>query len=236
MLDCLKERVFKGTISDKFKELSDTGSVPICLFPTCNAGAEFNLEMLMLLKEIAETIFDSSALELVDVHGFMYELHYVRTLRNVKSMALRDVEIIIDAVEDSTEIKKLPAGILYHLRYTYPVIDAIGYLKVNGNYYLVFVQLSLSEYRYHRTKMSDLTSVKAPEICKIPCIDEIDETMGTQRWNKRSAEQLQKLNKECNLTAGLEAELVIAVGARVMLRRNLNTKQGLVNDAIGMLQ
>jgi len=56
------------------------------------------------------------------------------------------------------------------------------------------------------------------EIHKISCIDEIDETTGTHRWSKRSAEQLKKLNKDCNLKAGLEAELVIAVGARVMLR------------------
>ena len=70
-------------------------------------------------------------------------------------------------------------------------------------------------------------------IHKIPCIDEIDETLGARRWSKRSAEQLKKLNKDCNLTAGLEAELVVAVGARVMLRRNIDTKKGLVNGAVG---
>ena len=57
--------------------------------------------------------------------------------------------------------------------------------------------------------------------------------MGTRKRNKRSAEQLQKLNKDCNLTAGLEAELLIAVGTRVMLPQNIDTKQGLVNGAIG---
>ena len=35
------------------------------------------------------------------------------------------------------------------------------------------------------------------------------------------------------MTAVLETELTIAVGARVMLRRNINTKHGLVNGAIG---
>ena len=47
------------------------------------------------------------------------------------------------------------------------------------------------------------------------------------------AEHLQKLNKDCNMTSGLEAKLSLAVGARVMLRRNVNTKTRLVNGAVG---
>ena len=35
------------------------------------------------------------------------------------------------------------------------------------------------------------------------------------------------------MTAGLEAELSIAVGARVMLRRNIDRKYGLVNGVLG---
>ena len=44
---------------------------------------------------------------------------------------------------------------------------------------------------------------------------------------------MKKLNTDCNLTAGLEAVLQIAVGARVMLRRKIDTRSGLVNSAIG---
>ena len=67
------------------------------------------------------------------------------------------------------------------------------------------------------------------ELHKIVCIDEIDETSSSHKWSKKAQKQLEKLNNDSNLTAGLEAELTLAVQARVMLRRNIDTKQGLVN-------
>ena len=65
------------------------------------------------------------------------------------------------------------------------------------------------------------------------CSDEVDETKSANKWHKKAAEQLDKLNKDCNNTAGLQAVLKVAVGARVMLRCNIDTKAGLVNGAIG---
>ena len=45
---------------------------------------------------------------------------------------------------------------------------------------------------------------------------------------------MEKLNRDRNTTAGLEAKLSLAVGARVTLRRNIDTEAGrLVNGAIG---
>ena len=64
-------------------------------------------------------------------------------------------------------------------------------------------------------------------------IDEVNETIGTFKWSKKAAEELKKLNSDCNMTAGLEAVLQIAVGAHVMLRRNVDTSKGLVNGALG---
>ena len=64
-------------------------------------------------------------------------------------------------------------------------------------------------------------------------IDEIDETVSTRKMTKKAIEHLDKMNSDCNMTAGLEAKLSLAVGARVMLRRNIDTKSGLVNGAIG---
>ena len=73
----------------------------------------------------------------------------------------------------------------------------------------------------------------ASPTCQLYCTDEIDETAGPRKMTKKVVEHLEKLNTDCNMTAGLEAKLCLAVGARVMLRRNLDTKAGLVNGAIG---
>ena len=71
------------------------------------------------------------------------------------------------------------------------------------------------------------------KVHELGCTDEVDETKSTNKWHKKAAEKLDKLNKDCSNTAGLEALLKIAVGARVMLRRNNDVKAGLVNGAIG---
>lgn len=67
----------------------------------------------------------------------------------------------------------------------------------------------------------------------ISCTDEVDETTSTAKWHDKAAKQLEKLNHDCNKTAGLEAVLKLAVGARVMLRYNIDLRAGKVNGAIG---
>ena len=52
---------------------------------------------------------------------------------------------------------------------------------------------------------------------KFVCVDEIDEISSSSKWSAKAQKQLDKVNKDSNLTAGLEAELIVAVGARVML-------------------
>ena len=81
---------------------------------------------------------------------------------------------------------------------------------------------------------SDMLSKLDSEAKEIPCVDEVDETQGTFKWSEKAKESLKKLNSDCNLTAGLEAVLQVAVGARVMLRRNIDVSTGLVNGAVGV--
>ena len=80
---------------------------------------------------------------------------------------------------------------------------------------------------------SEMLSSLPSKVHTLVCADEVDETASTRKWSKKAADQLEKLNEDCNRTAGLEAKLELAVGARVMLRRNIDIKAGLVNGAIG---
>ena len=58
---------------------------------------------------------------------------------------------------------------------------------------------------------ADMLSTLDSKICKFKCVDEIDETTGSHKWDKTAAEKLKMLNKDCNMMASLETELSIAV-------------------------
>ena len=80
---------------------------------------------------------------------------------------------------------------------------------------------------------SDMLTKLDSELNEIKCVDEVDETKGTFEWSKKATKAMEKLNRDCNMTGGLEAVLKVAVGARIMLRRNIDTGSGLVNGALG---
>ena len=54
---------------------------------------------------------------------------------------------------------------------------------------------------------TQMLSYLPSEVHELVCTDEVDETAGTRKWNKKAADQLEKLNNDCNRTAGLEAKL-----------------------------
>ena len=57
----------------------------------------------------------------------------------------------------------------------------------------------------------DFNSQILSEIKEIPCMDEVNETPGTCKWSQTAKYALEKMNTDCNLTAGLEALLKICL-------------------------
>ena len=70
-----------------------------------------------------------------------------------------------------------------------------------------------------KTFNNEMLQQLTTEVHELVCTDEVDQTSSSKKWNKKAVEQLEKLNNDCSRTAGLEAKLLLAAGARVMLRR-----------------
>ena len=77
-----------------------------------------------------------------------------------------------------------------------------------------------------------LASLPSPKV-DIFSSDNVDETASMRKWNNKAQKHLEKLNSDINQTAGLEGKLTLCIGARVMLRKNIDVSTGLVNGAIG---
>ena len=58
---------------------------------------------------------------------------------------------------------------------------------------------------------SEMLGRLSSEVHELPCTDKVNETCNPR--TKKTAEKLAKLNDNCNMTAGLEAKLLLTVGA-----------------------
>ena len=77
---------------------------------------------------------------------------------------------------------------------------------------------------------SEMLHHLSSEVHEIVCTNEVDQT-SSRNGTKRPLNSWK--SSMTSRTAGLEAKLLLAVGVRVMLRSDIDTKTGLVNGALG---
>ena len=84
---------------------------------------------------------------------------------------------------------------------TIPVVDKFEQLLVSKQSPLCLFPKRKECHDFNTQMLSRLGC----EVHEIPCIDEVNETIGTFKWSKKATEKMEKLNSDCNLTASLEA-------------------------------
>ena len=104
-------------------------------------------------------------------------------------------------------------------------------LQSSGNAPVCMYPLKKDCAAFNEEILNSLVSDKI-KIQGLPSLDVVQEIMGNVKWGKKATKQLESMNDDSNNTASLEYMLRVAVGARVMLRRNIDTSAGLVNGAI----
>uniref|UniRef100_A0A1X7V550 DNA helicase Pif1-like 2B domain-containing protein n=1 Tax=Amphimedon queenslandica TaxID=400682 RepID=A0A1X7V550_AMPQE len=79
-----------------------------------------------------------------------------------------------------------------------------------------------------------LESLETEKI-ELACVDVVDESGSTAKFDKKQGKKLEKLKNQLSKTACLKTVLSLAVGCRVMLRHNIDVTVGLVNGSIGTI-
>lgn len=99
------------------------------------------------------------------VNGFILESVFLQGLQNLRFFETLsggekytfDIHYLC-ALGTNEKLTCMEAGVLYHLHHKHPVIDAVGVLKRRDRrkHHLVFIQISLSKYSSHSSKIEDL--------------------------------------------------------------------------------
>jgi hypothetical protein len=79
----------------------------------------------------------------------------VASQSDLKTIVFKFKSYVSNQVSNSP-VKCLPEGVLYFLRSFHPVIDAVAHVRVGNTPWLVLIQVSLSDYRNHESKINDL--------------------------------------------------------------------------------
>ena len=121
--------------------------------------------LLTVLNKMFPSItdFDKVRKKEQSVNGFMFEAEFFATKQldfaYKKYNVGNNIELSLDVVhvEDCfSKITLMHQGILYALRSGHPVIDGVGFFVQRDVKWLVFIQVSLSDYNKHDKKLSSL--------------------------------------------------------------------------------
>ena len=82
-----------------------------------------------------------------------------------------------------------------------PVVYKFQELMSSGQSPLCLFPTRQSCHDFNSEMLTKLDS----ELKEIKCVDEVDETKGTFKWSKKATKAMEKLNRNCNMTGGLEA-------------------------------
>ena len=114
-----------------------------------------------------------------------------------------------------------------------PIKDKFKMLRGAGNFPVCLFPKKDMCKEFNEEMLANLPSPTK----EISATNLIDETVTIRKkgdkLEQKVVQKLEKLNKDINNTGGLEAELKLAVGARVMLRCNVNFEERLFNGALG---
>ena len=120
----------------------------------------------LLLDEVIKAVKDDGSIDIPMVpivRGFIYEQQFFGEMKAQKMLTVKIESKLtsysIHSVLEADKLETMTIGVLYHLRYTYPVVDGVGYFQNFGqnkkNISLVFVQVSLSPYKKHDTNVKE---------------------------------------------------------------------------------
>lgn len=128
----------------------------------------------LLLDELARMKQDDKLPSNPIVNGYIFEekffveLGKTKTLHiNISEKALTLCFTLVENMQTGEILHCMTSGILYRLRYKHPAIDAIRVMEKDRKkkQWLVLIQVSLSPYAVHRSKIGNLLKyTQCPEL------------------------------------------------------------------------
>jgi len=119
----------------------------------------------LLLDELAKMRQDNRLPSNPIVNGYIFEENFFVEIGKTKTLHITIMEksitlyfALVEKMQTGEILDSMTSGVLYHLRYQHPVIDAVGVMEKGSKkkQWLVMIQVSLSPYAAHRSKIGDL--------------------------------------------------------------------------------